>query len=160
MGDRYRTADGWAVEVVELSATPDRNDGERLKVTYYGSFVAVVRTVAELEQWFTLSDLEPETLISCPERAGWSDPPPPGSGKRSRGRSRAGPGSGDRLTAERGRSRECNGRDDRIRLPTAEHALGGGPGGPLVALPSARGVRTQHRRSGGSGLGAAIIWRR
>jgi len=39
MGDRYRTADGWVVEVVELSATPDRNDGERLKVTYYGSFV-------------------------------------------------------------------------------------------------------------------------
>ena len=34
MGDRYRTADGWAVEVVELAATPDRNDGERLKVTY------------------------------------------------------------------------------------------------------------------------------
>jgi|HubBroStandDraft_6_1064221.scaffolds.fasta_scaffold303585_2 hypothetical protein len=80
MGDRYRTADGWAVEVVELSATPDRNDGERLKVTYYGSFVAVVRTVAELEQWFALSDLEPETLISCPERAGWPDPLRPGSG--------------------------------------------------------------------------------
>jgi hypothetical protein len=36
MGDRYRTSDGWAVEVVGLSATPDRNDGERLKVTYYG----------------------------------------------------------------------------------------------------------------------------
>jgi hypothetical protein len=80
MGDRYRTADGWAVEVVELSATPDRNDGERLKVTYYGFFVAIVRTVAELEQWFALSDLEPETLISCPERAGWSDPPPPAPG--------------------------------------------------------------------------------
>jgi hypothetical protein len=29
MGDRYRTADGWAVEVVELCATPDRSDGER-----------------------------------------------------------------------------------------------------------------------------------
>ena len=39
MGDRYRTADGWAVEVVELSATPDRNDSERLKVTYCGFFV-------------------------------------------------------------------------------------------------------------------------
>jgi hypothetical protein len=39
MGDRYRTADGWVVEVVELSATPDRNDGERLKVTYCGFFV-------------------------------------------------------------------------------------------------------------------------
>jgi len=38
MGDRYRTPDGWAVEVVGLSATPDRNDGERLKVTYCGFF--------------------------------------------------------------------------------------------------------------------------
>lgn len=65
MGDRYRTPDGWAVEVVELSATPDRSDGERLNVTYHGSFVAVVRTVAELEQWFALSDLEQEALISC-----------------------------------------------------------------------------------------------
>ena len=41
-----------AVEVVELSATPDRSDGERLKVTYCGFFVALVRTAAELEQWF------------------------------------------------------------------------------------------------------------
>jgi len=52
MGDRYRTADGWAVEVVKLCATPDRNDGERLKVTYCGFFITLVRTVAELEQWF------------------------------------------------------------------------------------------------------------
>jgi hypothetical protein len=39
MGDRYRAADGWTVEVVELCATPDRSDGERLKVTYCGFFV-------------------------------------------------------------------------------------------------------------------------
>ena len=39
MGDRYRTADGWAVEVVELSATPDRNDRQRLKVTSCGFLV-------------------------------------------------------------------------------------------------------------------------
>jgi hypothetical protein len=62
MGDRYRTADGWAVEVVKLCATADRSDGERLKVTYCGFFVALVRTAAELEQWFALADLEPETL--------------------------------------------------------------------------------------------------
>jgi hypothetical protein len=30
MGDRHRTADGWAVEVAELSTMPERNDGERL----------------------------------------------------------------------------------------------------------------------------------
>jgi hypothetical protein len=86
MGDRYRTPDGWAVEVVGLSATPDRNDGERLKVTYYGFFVAVVRTVAELEQWFALSDLEPETLISRRERVSRPVPVRRGPGKRSRGK--------------------------------------------------------------------------
>jgi hypothetical protein len=58
-----RTATGWAVEVVELSATLDRNDGAHLKVTYRGFFVALVRTVAELEQWFPLAELEPETLV-------------------------------------------------------------------------------------------------
>ena len=105
MGDRYRTPDGWAVEVVGLSATPDRNDGERLKVTYYGFFVAVVRTVAELEQWFALSDLEPETLILRRKRAGWPGPVRPGRGKRGRGRSRTRPGTADRLTDRRGRSR-------------------------------------------------------
>lgn len=39
MGDRYRTVDGWVIEVVELSATPDHSDGECLKVTYCGFFV-------------------------------------------------------------------------------------------------------------------------
>jgi hypothetical protein len=110
MGDRYRTQDGWAVEVVGLCATPDRNDGERLKVTYYGFFVALVRTVAKLEQWFALSDLEPETLISRRERTGWPGPVRPGRGKRSRGRSRTGPGTGDRLTDRRGRIRQRSGR--------------------------------------------------
>jgi hypothetical protein len=106
MGDRYRTPDGWAVEVVGLTATPDRNDGERLKVTYYGFFVAVVRTVAELEQWFALSDLEPETLIARRKRAGWPGPVRPGRGRRSRGRSRTRPGTADRLTDRRGRFRQ------------------------------------------------------
>jgi hypothetical protein len=109
MGDRYRTPDGWAVEVVELSATPDRNDGERLKVTYYGFFVAVVRTVAELEQWFALSDLEPETLILPRERADRPVPVCRGPGKRSRGQSPTGPGTGDRPKHRRGRSRQRSG---------------------------------------------------
>ena len=72
MGDRYRTANGWAVEVIELRITPDRNDGERLKVTYCGSFVALVRTVAELETWFPLADLEPETLTPMAPEGAWS----------------------------------------------------------------------------------------
>ena len=113
MGDRYRTPDGWAVEVVGLSATPDRNDGERLKVTYYGFFVALVRTVAELEQWFALSDLEPETLIPRRERAGRPVPLRQDRGKRSRGQRRAGPGTGGRLTDRRGRIRQRSGRVER-----------------------------------------------
>jgi hypothetical protein len=55
-----------------------------------------------LEQWFALSDLEPETLILCLERAGWPGLVRPGCGKRSRGGSLAGPGIGNRLTDKRG----------------------------------------------------------
>src|ERR1700691_1917674 len=101
MGDRYRTADGWVVEVIELSAAPDRNDGERLKVTYCGFFVAVVRTVAELEQWFALSDLEPDTLISRRKRTGWAGSVHPSCGKCCRGRSWTRPGAPNRLTDRR-----------------------------------------------------------
>lgn len=39
MADRYRTASGWAVEVVLLRGTPDKRDGERLRVSYLGYFV-------------------------------------------------------------------------------------------------------------------------
>ncbi len=49
MVDRYRTASGWSVEVVERSATPDNSDGQQLRVRYHGFYVADVRTVAELE---------------------------------------------------------------------------------------------------------------
>jgi hypothetical protein len=62
VGDRYRTKDGWSVEVVWLLATPDHHDGEWIRVRYFGFHVADVRSVAELGQWFALADLEPETL--------------------------------------------------------------------------------------------------
>ncbi len=62
MADRYRTASGWSVEVVERSGTPDNRDGQQLRVRYHGFYVADVRTVAELEQWFPLADLEPDGL--------------------------------------------------------------------------------------------------
>ena len=52
--------------------------------------ITVVRTVGELEQWFALSDLEPETLVARRERAGWPGPVRPGRAKRSPGRSRTG----------------------------------------------------------------------
>jgi hypothetical protein len=57
MTDRYRTMSGWTVEVVERSGTPDNSDGQRLRVRYHGFYVADVRTVAELEQYFPLTDL-------------------------------------------------------------------------------------------------------
>jgi hypothetical protein len=36
MAERYRTADGWGVEVVPLTGTPDHHDGEWLRVSYFG----------------------------------------------------------------------------------------------------------------------------
>jgi hypothetical protein len=63
MGERYRTEGGWSVEVVRLSCTPDHRDGEWLRVRYFGFHVADVRSVAELEQWFPLADLEPDALV-------------------------------------------------------------------------------------------------
>jgi hypothetical protein len=69
MGDRYRTPSGWSVEVVERSGTPDNSDGQQLRVRYHRFYVADVRTVAELEQWFPLADLEPDGLtVTAPKR--------------------------------------------------------------------------------------------
>lgn len=62
MAERWRAPGGWTVQVVVLAGTPDRHDGEWLRVTQYGSWVADVRTVAELAQWFPLADLEPDGL--------------------------------------------------------------------------------------------------
>jgi hypothetical protein len=55
----YRTSDGWSVEVIQLSGTPDHHDGTWLRVCYFGSFVADVRTPEELARYFPLSELEP-----------------------------------------------------------------------------------------------------
>ena len=62
MADRYRTADGWSVEVVNLTGTPDRHDGQWLRVCYCNYWVADVQSIAELEQWFPLADLESDAL--------------------------------------------------------------------------------------------------
>jgi hypothetical protein len=62
MTDRYRTASGWSVEPVSLTLTPDRHDGQWRRVRYLGYFVTDVRTIAEVEQWIPLADLEPDTL--------------------------------------------------------------------------------------------------
>jgi hypothetical protein len=58
MADRYRTADGWSVEVVRLTCTPDRHDGEWLRLRYLGYHIHNARSVMELESYIRLSELE------------------------------------------------------------------------------------------------------
>lgn len=48
MGDRYRTADVWTVEVVRLTATPDMHDGESIRVRYFGFTIRVSAPRTEL----------------------------------------------------------------------------------------------------------------
>jgi hypothetical protein len=59
MAERWRASGGWTVEVVHLSVTPNHRDGEWLRVSCRGWWVADVRSVAELEQWFAVADVEP-----------------------------------------------------------------------------------------------------
>lgn len=63
MADRWRAPGGWTVELVRVSGTPDKRDGEFLRVRQYGYFTADVRSVAELEQWFPLAELESDGLV-------------------------------------------------------------------------------------------------
>lgn len=50
MVDRYRRAPGgWCVELIHLTATSGNRDGEWLRVSYRGLWVADVRTPAESE---------------------------------------------------------------------------------------------------------------
>jgi hypothetical protein len=63
VGDRYRTPGGYTVDVITLSGTPDHHDGEWLRVSFHGFHIADVRTVAELERWFPLAELEPDGLL-------------------------------------------------------------------------------------------------
>jgi hypothetical protein len=58
MADRYHTRDGWSVEVVRLTCTPDRHDGEWLRIRYLGYYVHDARSVMELESYIPLSELE------------------------------------------------------------------------------------------------------
>jgi hypothetical protein len=62
MADRWRTVSGWSVEVVQLACTPDHHDGSWYRVRQHGAFVADVRTVADLERWLPLAELEPDVL--------------------------------------------------------------------------------------------------
>jgi hypothetical protein len=67
MTDRWRAPGGWTVEVVQLTSTPDRHDGQWLRVKQYGIWTADVRTVGELAHFVDLAELEPELgqLMMC-----------------------------------------------------------------------------------------------
>lgn len=55
---RWRTADGqWCVDAIRLSGTPDRRDGDWLRVRWRGYWKADVRTVAELARLVPLDQL-------------------------------------------------------------------------------------------------------
>ena|SRR5215813_12913573 len=73
MAPTYRTKDGYTVEVVQLSDTSGNHDGEWLRVRYHGYHVADVRSVAELERYFPLGELEADAL--APRRAPASERP-------------------------------------------------------------------------------------
>lgn len=58
MGDRYRAGDGWAVEAIRMTVTPDRHVGESLRVSQHGFHVGYARSIRELERWVDLAELE------------------------------------------------------------------------------------------------------
>src|SRR5690242_4393861 len=55
---RYRTRDGrYTVETVQLTGTPDRHDGEWIRVRYCGFCLVDLRSIADLERYVALTDL-------------------------------------------------------------------------------------------------------
>jgi hypothetical protein len=64
MADRWRPHGGWAVQIVHLEGAPDHRDGTWIRVTQYGSWVADVRSVAELKRYFPLASMETLGLAS------------------------------------------------------------------------------------------------
>jgi hypothetical protein len=62
MAPKYRTKDGYTVEVVHLAGTSGNHDGEWLRIRYQGYHVTDVRSIAELERYIPLRDLEADGL--------------------------------------------------------------------------------------------------
>jgi hypothetical protein len=69
MADRWRPHGGWAVQIVHLEGAPDHRDGTWIRVTQYGSWVADVRSVAELKRYFPLASMETLGLASHADAA-------------------------------------------------------------------------------------------
>lgn len=68
---KYRTDDGWIVEVVRLAGTGRRRGpadpwpGTQLRVSQHGYLVAYVRTVAELRRYLDPADLRADDGLSA-----------------------------------------------------------------------------------------------
>jgi hypothetical protein len=58
------TDDGWSVETVILTCTPNRHDGEWLRIRYCGYFVHDARTISELERYVSLAELQADVLVT------------------------------------------------------------------------------------------------
>ena len=69
MAPKYRTKDGYTVEVVHLADTSGNHDGEWLRIRYHGYHVTDVRSIAELERYIPLGDLEADGLVRPDYRA-------------------------------------------------------------------------------------------
>jgi hypothetical protein len=60
----WRTADGWAVEVIRLEGTPDHHDGTWIRITHHGFYIADVSDPYEIRRWVRPGELEPDALTS------------------------------------------------------------------------------------------------
>lgn len=52
--DRWRTLDGWPVQVVRLTCTPDRHDDTWLRVRFCGYWPL---ELVKLARWFAITEL-------------------------------------------------------------------------------------------------------
>ncbi|MGH3272893.1 MAG: hypothetical protein ACRDNZ_01020 [Streptosporangiaceae bacterium] len=56
---RLRSADGrWRVDLIRLSCTSDHRDGEHLRISWDGYYIAEVRTLDELSTYLNPAELE------------------------------------------------------------------------------------------------------
>lgn len=80
---RYRTRNGWAVKIVQLTCTQNHHDGSWIRLTHHGFFVADVRSPEALERYVQLADLE-EALTGRRFRLSYSNHASCPSASRSR----------------------------------------------------------------------------
>jgi hypothetical protein len=65
MAPRGHAPGGWRLEVVHLELTPDRNNGERIRLTQYGSWVADMCSPSEVERYVPLAEFTEDGLAGA-----------------------------------------------------------------------------------------------